>query len=166
MIWSTIDWCNHDNNNYVAFFLRKAQYTKNCGWNSKISKFSRHYCEKVNFVTRIHHQSWNGSFLLFHARAPKSHFPHGYRRIVYSATRGNKIILPVWSLMPEQREGNNHTSKINFYPVSHMLFFYQKVKNLICLPHTGQYNSLYDPLVGKVVFITLARFESPQVEIF
>ena len=34
-----------------------------------------------------------------------------------------KFILRVWSLMPEQSEGNNHTSKINVFPVLHTIFF-------------------------------------------
>ena len=33
--------------------------------------------------------------------------------IVYCATRDNKFILEVWGLMPEQSEGNNHTSIVN-----------------------------------------------------
>ena len=34
-----------------------------------------------------------------------------------------KFILRVWSLIPEQSEGNNRTSKINLFPVSYTIFF-------------------------------------------
>ena len=41
----------------------------------------------------------------------------------YCATRGKKFLLQVWSLMLKQSGGNNHTSKINIFPVSQMIFF-------------------------------------------
>ena len=34
----------------MAFLLRRAQQTKNWGWNSNIPKLSRHYCGKVSFT--------------------------------------------------------------------------------------------------------------------
>ena len=34
-----------------------------------------------------------------------------------------KFILRVWSLVPEQSEGNNHMSEINLFPVSYTIFF-------------------------------------------
>ena len=43
--------------------------------------------------------------------------------IVYSATEEKAFILHVWSLMLEQSEGNNHTSKIDVFPISHTIFF-------------------------------------------
>ena len=39
------------------------------------------------------------------------------------------------SLMPEQSEGNDHTSKINVLPMSHTIFFYQGVENGFVCPH-------------------------------
>ena len=39
--------------------------------------------------------------------------------------------------MPEKSEGNNHTSKINVFPVSHTIFFYSGIKKWILLPRTG-----------------------------
>ena len=29
----------------------------------------------------------------------------------------------MWNLMPEHSKGNNHTSKINVFPLLHMIFF-------------------------------------------
>ena len=43
--------------------------------------------------------------------------------IVYCATREKKFILRVWSLMLEQSEDKNLTSKINVFPLLHMIFF-------------------------------------------
>ena len=41
----------------------------------------------------------------------------------------------MWSLMPEQNEGDNHMSKINVSPVSHTIFFFTRVpKNEFVCP--------------------------------
>ena len=37
--------------------------------------------------------------------------------------QGKKIIMRVWSLILEQSKGNNHTSKINVFHVSHTTFY-------------------------------------------
>ena len=60
-----------------------------------------------------------------------------------------KCILRVRSLMPEQSEGNNYTSKINVFPVSHTIFFLLGGQKLVLLTRTGQQDPLYDPLVEK-----------------
>ena len=66
---------------------------------------------------------------------------HGYLlrllKIDYCATR-EKNLFCVWSLMPEQSEGNNDTSKINVFPVSHTIFFYQGVRKWICVQTGGK----------------------------
>ena len=43
--------------------------------------------------------------------------------IIYCATREKKFILRVWSLMPEESEGNKHTSKMNVFSTSHTIYF-------------------------------------------
>ena len=40
--------------------------------------------------------------------------------------------------MPEQSEGNNDTSKINVFPMSHTIFSNEDVKNWIYLYRKGQ----------------------------
>ena len=76
--------------------------------------------------------NWNWTFFIFSIYFPLWHYfnyiseliVHLYTWIVYCATRKKKFILQVWSLMPEQSKGNNHTSKINVFPVSNTIFFY------------------------------------------
>ena len=46
-----------------------------------------------------------------------------YCIIVYYATRENFFLFYVWSLMPDQSESNNYTSKVNVFPVLHTIFF-------------------------------------------
>ena len=51
-------------------------------------------------------------------------YPNGaIKSTLRPASREKHCILRVWSLMPEQSEGNNHTSKINVSPVLHTIFF-------------------------------------------
>ena len=48
------------------------------------------------------------------------------------------FILRVGSLMPEESEGNNHTSKINFsIPSCTQIFIYQGFKNGFIFPTGG-----------------------------
>ena len=45
--------------------------------------------------------------------------------------RNKTFIMQIWSLMPEQSEGNNYTSKINVFPVWHTIFFLPGVQKAI-----------------------------------
>ena len=66
---------------------------------------------------------------------------------IFLQCREKKFILWMWSLKPEESEGKNHTSRINVFLVSHTIFFYWKVEELIFFPARGKKNALYDPLV-------------------
>ena len=69
-----------------------------------------------------------------------------------------KFILRVWSLMPEQSEGNNHTSKINVFPVLHTIFFLlagQKVD--LFAPHGAIKSTLWP---RQAVLAIMDKFET------
>ena len=53
--------------------------------------------------------------------------------------------------MLEQSEGNNHTSKINVFPVSHTIFFLLGGQKMDLLALYGATESLSNPLVEKSI---------------
>ena len=55
----------------------------------------------------------------------------------------------MWSLVPEQSEGNNQTSKINVFPVSHAIIF-------LLVGHKVDFIASYDKRV-KLMFYRLTR---------
>ena len=65
------------------------------------------------------------------------------RRIIFAASffynilcnQGKKCILRVRSLRPEQSEGNNDTSKIDVFTVSHDFFILRDLKMDFFFPH-------------------------------
>ena len=66
-----------------------------------------------------------------------------------------KCILRVWSLLTEQSEGNNHTSKINVSPVLHTIFFLltgQKVD--LFAPHGAIKSTLWPASRKKIYFLS------------
>ena len=60
-----------------------------------------------------------------------------------------KFILRVWTLMTEQGEGNNHTSKINVFPVSHTIFFLLEGQKIDLFSPHGAIKSTLWPASGK-----------------
>ena len=84
-------------------------------------------------------------------------------RIVYCVTRKKKFILRVWSSMPEQSEGNNHTSKINVSRVAHDFFFYLKVRKWTSLSRRGKKSTLW-PASRKNIFLGSSHFFPLEVE--
>ena len=60
----------------------------------------------------------------FHQRVIKYIlFPAARQTIVYCATRENKMYLASVKFDARAKRVNNHTSKINLFPVSHTMFF-------------------------------------------
>ena len=75
------------------------------------------------------------------------------QKIVYCATREKKFIWRVWSLMPEQIEGNKYTSKINVFTVSHIIsFLLGSHKMNLFAPH-GAIISILWPISRKNGFV-------------
>ena len=60
------------------------------------------------------------------------------KKIYVMLLGGKKCILQECSLMPDQNEDNNHTSKINVFPVSHTIFFQRGAEKMDLFPRTGE----------------------------
>ena len=58
-----------------------------------------------------------------HGAIKSTLWPASRKYYIVQLGKKKKFILRVWSLMPEQSEGNNHTSKINVFPELHTIFF-------------------------------------------
>ena len=72
----------------------------------------------------------------------------------------------MWSLVPEQSEGNNHTSKINVFPVLHTIFFLLAGQKVDLFAPQGAIKSTLWPasrkkhLFSLIVHFTLECFKN------
>ena len=68
--------------------------------------------------------------------------------------------------MPEQRKGNNHTSKINVFPVSHSIFFLPGGQKMdFSAPHEAIKFTLW-PASGKYYFLPCIFSTEPDICIY
>ena len=70
------------------------------------------------------------------------------------------FIKQVWSLMPEKIKGNNYTSKMNVFPVSHTIFFLRGGQKMdLFAPSTlwpaGRKNGFVCPEEGNKIYFLI-----------